>query len=168
MLKDVLNKFQPGTQRYKKTRASGQLQECFDFMSLIKRWEDIVGTKLATRTIPQGIYRDQLVILTNHGAFSEQLSFMEAILLKKVFQKFPSLEGKIKKMSFKYDSRQFDHQVQMITNMTKESDIKKVIHPHSPEFKALRKNALELFETIEDENLKEQMISIYIQSFANK
>lgn len=167
-LRDVLNSFQINAGYQRRTKSSSQMQECFDFMSLIKRWPEIVGEKLASRTIPKNIYKNKLVVLTNHGAFSEQLSFMEDILLKKIFQKFPSLENKLTKITFIYDSRQFDQQTEMITNVKTESDIKKVLHPLSPEYKALRKKGLELLKDVDDENLKEQLISIYIQSFANQ
>ena len=168
-LKDILGKYNASPSRKNfASKADKHMKECFDFLTLVKQWKDIVGDKLAEKTMPQGIYKDQLVVVTNHPAFSEQLSFMESVLLKKVFQAFPSLNGKLKRLIFKYDSAKFKHQTSLVENTTQKNDLKKIIHPLSPEFKKLKTEAGELFSHIEDEELKEQLTSIYIQSSVNK
>lgn len=167
-IKDILNSYNYNGSRNSKSFGSSPVQECFDFLSLVRQWKIIVGDKLAERTMPQGIYREQLVILTNHPAFAEQMSFMEKALLEKVFKAFPSLNGKLKKITFKYDSRKFDQQLEMLDKITKKTEIAKVIHPLSPQYRELRKKALQLFDHVEDEQTREQFISIYIQAEVDK
>jgi len=104
-----------------------------------------------------------LIVLSNHSAFANELSFMELPLKKKIFEKFPGLEKQILSIKFIVDTTHFSKQYQQfITPVEKKKA--EVLHPHSPEFKKLKKEAEELFFDLDDKELKEKMISLYIQS----
>ena len=150
----------------KETTKSSQLSDSFDFISLIKAWRDITGNKLSEHTIPLKNQNGTLVILSNHSAFSSTLSFMELELKKKIFAKFPDLEKSIHNIKFIVDSTHFSKPyAQFIAPLDK---IKKTnentLHKYSPEFIRLKKEAEAEFGYIDDIEIKEKMISLYIQS----
>ncbi len=143
------------------------IKESFDFLALIRAWKDIAG-KLSEHTIPLKNQNGILIILSNHSAFANALSYMELELKKKIFEKFPTLEKSIRSIKFIVDSTHFDQQYkQFITPIeTLEKKKAQVMHPFSPKFKELKKEAEELFSDLEDAEIKEKMISIYIQSIS--
>lgn len=145
---------------------SAQIADSFDFISLIKAWKEIAGDKLSEHTIPLKNQNGTLIVLSNHSAFANELSFMEIPLKKKIFAKFPSLEKSIVTIKFIVDSTHFDRQYSQFIEPTekqkKQNENK--LHPHSPEFKRLKRDAEEFFKEIEDEEIRQKMISLYIQS----
>lgn len=149
-------------QSFKKEKA--HLHESFDFLALIRAWKDIAGPKLSEHTIPLKNQNGTLMILSNHSAFASELSYMELPLKKKIIEKFPNLEKSILSIKFIVDSTHFTQQYsQFIEPMEKKARLE--LHPYSPEYRKLKKEAEEFFIDIEDMELKEKMISLYIQSF---
>ena len=154
---------------------SSQPFELFDFLELIEKWEVIVGPKLAKVTVPLKNQKKVLTILTNHSAYSQSLSFMEDTLKKKMFKVFPELRGKINKFNFIVSTEHFDKQRADLlkrakVNKTTESEVKKnnEYHPQSPQYKKLRAMALEEFIDMEEDEVKESLISIFIQTNSDK
>jgi len=141
------------------------LKESFDFLSLIRAWKDIAGAKLSEHTIPLKNQNGILIVLSNHSAFANELSYMELPLKKKIFDKFPSLEKSISSIKFIVDSTHFSQQYQQFITPI-EKKMRMALHPQSPEFKKLKKEAEIFFLEINDQDLKERMISLYIQSFS--
>lgn len=146
---------------YKKEKA--HLHDSFDFLALIRGWKEIAGAKLSEHTIPLKNQNGVLIVLSNHSAFANELSYMELPLKKKIIEKFPALEKQILSIKFIVDSTHFSKQYeQFITPMEKKKA--QTLHPYSPEFRKLKKEAEEFFADLEDPELKEKMISLYIQS----
>ena len=160
--------FQGSAPRSRKdeTAKSAQISESFDFLSLIKAWKEIAGDKLSEHTIPLKNQNGTLLVLSNHSAFANELSFMELPLKKKIFAKFPNLEKSILNIKFIVDSTHFSKQYSQF--ILPSEKIKKknenLLHPFSPEFRKLKKEAEELFRDLDDPEIKERMISLYIQS----
>lgn len=136
----------------------------FDFLALIHSWPEIAGPKLSEHTIPLKNQNGVLLILSNHSAFANELSFMELPLKKKIFLKFPTLSNSIVSLKFIVDSTHFEEQYKRFAEPVKKKNEVPTLHPHSPEFKKIKKEALAFFEHITDDELKEQMISLYIQA----
>ncbi len=148
-------------------KSKAALAESFDFLSLIRAWKEIAGDKLSEHTIPLKNQNGTLMVLSNHSAFANELSFMELPLKKKIFERFPNLEKSIKNIKFIVDSTHFDRQYsQFVAPALKQQQPQ--FHPFSPEFRRLKKEAEVLFSDIEDPELKEKMTSLYIQSAAVK
>lgn len=143
-----------------------QLSESFDFISLIKAWKEIAGDKLSQHTIPLKNQHGTLVVLSNHSAFANELSFMELPLKKKIFAKFPNLEKSITNIKFIVDSTHFTKQYTQFAMPTEKlkKQNENLLHPFSPEFRRLKKEAEEMFSDIEDAENKARLISLYIQS----
>lgn len=153
-----------------KTPKSQVIGDSFNFLSLIRSWKQIAGEKFAEHTIPLKNQNGTLVILSNHSVFANELSYHELLLKQKIFVLFPELEKSIKNIKFIVDSTHFDKQYeQFVTLPSKNKDnVQQIFHKHSPEFKRLKKEAESMFAEIEDTELKEQMISLFIQSAAAK
>lgn len=145
---------------YKNSKSS----DSFDFLALIRFWPEIAGAKLSEHTIPLKNQNGTLLILSNHSAFANELSYMELPLKKNIFKKFPSLANSISSLKFIVDTTHFEEQYKHFAVATKEKKEANVLHPHSPEFKKLKKEAIVFFDQIVDEELKEKMISLYIQA----
>lgn len=161
---DSPNGGQNSANSFKKEK-NGGVRESFDFLSLIKAWKEIIGPKLSEHTIPLKNQNGTLTILSNHSAFANELSYMEIPLKKKIFAKFPSLENSIVSIKFIVDSTHFSsHYQQFIAPAEKKKS--QALHPFSPEFRRLKKEAEELFSDVSDLELKEKMISLYIQSIS--
>ncbi len=143
------------------------LAESFDFLSLIRAWKEIAGDKLSEHTIPLKNQNGTLIVLSNHSAFANELSYMELPLKKKIFDRFPNLEKSIKNIKFIVDSTHFERQyLQFVAPGEKQQQ--PLFHPYSPEFRRLKKEAEVLFSDIDDAEIKEKMTSLYIQSAAAK
>lgn len=151
----------------KASKTSSALGESFDFLSLIRAWKEIAGDKLSEHTVPLKNQNGTLIVLSNHAAFANELSFMELPLKKKIFARFPNLEKTIKSIKFIVDSTHFERQyAQFVAPLEKIQE--QVLHPYSPEFKRLKKEAEVLFADITDPEIKERMISLFLQSGAGK
>lgn len=151
-----------GQNSFKKDKA--HLHESFDFLALIRAWKEIAGAKLAEHTIPLKNQNGTLIILSNHSAFAAELSYMELPLKKKIVEKFPNLEKSILSIKFIVDSTHFTQQYdQFIAPVEKKQ--RSALHPYSPEFRQLKREAEELFANLDDAEIKEKMISLYIQNF---
>lgn len=164
-----------GEQGYKtkSSRSSSYFaKDAFDFFTLIESWSEIVGPKMGKHTIPIKNVNKTLTILTNHPAYSSQLTFLEEEIKKKIFTLFPSLRGSIKKLYFQTGTSFFEQKKEEISkamsargnhSLKTDQNYRPKLHPQSPQFKALKSKAMQEFNDIEDEELKQKLISIYIQ-----
>lgn len=159
-LSNILNNLghSPSKKSYSKVPQSG-----FDFLSLIDRWEEIVGERLIKMTIPLKHQYGNLVILTSHPAIGQQLSFMEEELKKRIVEVFPSLKGKIKSIRYQMNSSFFEKKTEESQKRKETFNSPKIFHPYSPEFRKYKKEADELFADVEDEEVKKSLTSLYIQ-----
>jgi hypothetical protein len=91
---------------------------------------------------------------------------MELPLKKKIFTKFPNLEKSIKSIKFIVDSTHFEIQYKQFVEPLKEMENRKTnqLHPLSPQYRQLKKQAEEMFATIEDEEMRNNLISLFIQT----
>ena len=152
-----------GHNSFKKDKSS--MKESFDFMALIRAWKDIAGAKLSEHTIPLKNQNGTLIILSNHSAFANELSYMELPLKKKIVEKFPTLEKSILSIKFIVDTTHFAKQYEQFIAPIEKKKVQ-ALHPYSPEFRRLKKEAEEMFLDIIDTEVKERMISLYIQSLS--
>lgn len=174
MLKRLSNYLDFDTASSKEAKGSSskenKLTQSFDFISLIKSWPKIAGEKLSEHTIPLKNQNGTLLILSNHSAFANELSYMEIPLKNKIFATFPSLQQSIQKIKFIVDTTHFNQQflnfAAPLEKIKKKNET--LLHPYSPEFRRLKKEAENLFSDIQEIEIKEQMISLYIQSMNAK
>lgn len=144
--------------------------EVFDFLSLVKVWPEIVGPKLSNHTLPVKNSRGVLTVLTDHPAYGQELSFLQTVLIKKIESYFPSLKNKIQRLLFQNDPMFFKTKTEMMAKLSKATassnqndEHKNKYHPHSPEVKAVKAEALENFSHIEDEEIRNSLMSLYVQ-----
>jgi hypothetical protein len=135
--------------------------QTFDFLDLIKKWPQIVGTKLAATTSPLKIKGDSLFIITGHSSFSQELSFSSELIKTAVFKQFPQLKGIINRLAFQTQESFFTQRDQL---SKAEAPLTKRLHPQSPHYKILRAQANEVFGHITDDELREMLISLFIQN----
>ncbi len=167
-IKDLLDSQYSDKKKYSFQKKSynkiSQKTDIFDFFELINNWGDVVGERLVKHTIPLKLSNKYLTILTDHPVYSQQLSFMELQLIKKIEDRFPKIQGEIKKIYFKADNNHFQKSV---ANKLKKEKVKEIAqkkwHPHSPEYKEAVKKADELLQDINDEEVKKTLRSIYLQ-----
>lgn len=151
------------------SRGKKKTNEAFDFLTLIRKWPDVVGPRLAQHTIPLKNTQRSLTILTDHPAYSEQLKFMEVQLLKKIKEQFPALRDSLRTLYFKTDSSFFQKQKAMAETRSGESSehkekMEQAFHKYSPEYRKLKAEADEEFKDIGSDEVREKLTSIYIQS----
>jgi hypothetical protein len=135
--------------------------QTFDFINLVKSWPDIIGSTLAKVTSPLKIKGDTLIILSKHSSYSQNISFLSEEIKQKIFVLFPELKPIIRKINFLTQESYFN-QAFPVEEMRKE-EIRR-FHPQDPKYKLLKAEAEKLFQGIPDEELKELMISLYLQS----
>ncbi len=135
--------------------------QTFDFLDLIKKWPQIVGPKLSDVTSPLRMKQDSLFVMTKHSVYSQELSFLSEEVKVEIFKHFPRLKNIIKKIVFQTQEKFFEKQEQESARIEKE--VQK-LHPQSPRFKLLKIQAERLFQDVPDNEFRERLISIYIQS----
>ncbi len=138
--------------------------DSIDFIQLIKGWNDIIGTDFGKNTLPLKISYKTLYILTPHSTYSEQLSFTEHLIVKKIITKFPSFRNEIRKIRFQVNPNHFLQKTVEREKFILKKEKQIIPHRFSPEYKVLNKEGEEVYQDIDDLELKEQLISIYIQS----
>lgn len=134
--------------------------QTFDFLELIKKWPEIIGTNLAQVTSPLKIKGDSLIIISKHSSYSQNISFLSEEIKQKIFALFPALKPIIKKLNFQTQESFFKSPE---IEETKQKNIHK-FHPQDPKFKLLKQEAERLFCDIEDQELKSILVSLFIQS----
>ena len=135
--------------------------QTFDFLELIKTWPQIVGPKMAPVTSPLKIGNESLYIMTKHAVYSHELSYLSEEIKLQIFEYFPKLKTVIKKLVFQTQENYFNQkkiQEDLKTNQAPK------LHPQSPKYKILKMEAERLFSDTPDPELKELLISIFIQS----
>ena len=136
-------------------------ENTFSFIHLIKAWEEIVGKLLADNSIPLKIKNGTLFVSTKHQIFAQEMSFLDQTIIDKIHARFPDLRKNITKI--KYINNEFTLQdFNQPTHQKKSKPIKKKLHPFSPEYKQRLYLANELFEDIEDQEVKDALMKYYL------
>lgn len=148
---------------YKRKEDALSFYQTFDFLSLLNKWPEIIGPQLAKVTSPLRIKHGALVIITIHPTYSHELSYMSDAIKNAIFKEFPQLRSIIQQISFQA-MPQFFAQKNIIQQNEEFKIQQNTLHPRSPQYQLLHAKASKMFEHIEDNELKEQLISIYIQS----
>lgn len=135
----------------------------FNFLHLIKYWEEIVGEMMAKNTVPLKVKGRTLYINTKHAIFAQELGFLGPEILKKIKMKFPELGDKIQNIKFSHSSFSADSFKNTHTKqqMRKPKE-KRKLHPQSPEYRAKMRKAQEMFAHIEDEEVKARLIQFML------
>jgi hypothetical protein len=135
--------------------------QTFDFIQLIKSWPEIVGVALSRVTSPLKIKGDVLIIISKHASYSQNISFLSEEIKQKVFTIFPELKPVIKKINFQTQESYFN---QRESSEDKRQELARKFHPQDPKVRILKAEAEKVFQDLPDEDLKQLMISLYIQS----
>ena len=138
------------------------LIDAFDSLLLIKKWPSIVGDKIAQVTIPLKGQKKTLIILSAHAIYSQELKFMEKIILEKIFSIFPKFKKKIYKMSFQTNASLFKEKTTQFLSDSK-VETNALLHPQSPEYKTYHNEAKAISRNIVDRELRDLVIKFYIQ-----
>lgn len=136
--------------------------QTFDFIDLVKRWPDIVGPKMAKVTSPLKLKNDSLFVVTTHSTYSHELSYLSEDIKVAIFKALPELRNIIKKIVYETQEGYFRERDKVTAE--KIEQMKPRLHPQSPQYKIRKAEADRLFSGIEDEELRNMMISIFIQS----
>lgn len=177
------NLLQEEKKAHKSSYQTEEKKEYWQFVSLIKHWEDIVGKKSSEHTIPSKLERGNLTIIADHPAYSSIVSFIEDAIKKKILELFPTLGAKIQKIVYITNQEFFIKEKEAKSILVKKNELfndgkKKtqapkdknsiLIHQHSPLYKSLKQEAEENLKNIENNEIKHNLISIYIQCALNK
>jgi len=154
--------------------SKGAAQEVFDFFQLVAAWPEIVGPRVALQTLPLKNTGTALTILVGHPTYAQQLSFMEDSIRQRIITLFPHLRRKIKRFFFQTNPRFFREEKQRQSRILAQTTGKALedektkapsaLHPQSPAYQKLYAEAAMQLANIEDAELKQQLISIYIQA----
>lgn len=136
----------------------------FDFLDLVHKWPEIIGPAMAKVTSPLKIKGDSLIIMSKHASYSQNISFLSEEIKQKIFVLFPQLKSVIKKLNFQTQESFFnEQQAQQDTTSAAKPQAQK-FHPQDPKYKLLKMEADRLFADVADPELKNILISIFIQS----
>lgn len=151
-------------QKYRFKRAKkgmySKQDDCFDFIHLVQNWEKLVGNMLAQNTVPLKIKADCLIVITKHAIFSQELGFMTPIIIKKISEMFPKFNNQFSKIKFITSEKYFNTPV---TSTISQKKTNSFTHTFSPNYQRRLVQAKQMFDEIEDEELKEMLISLYLQ-----
>lgn len=133
----------------------------FDFLDLVQKWPEIIGPAMAKVTSPLKIKGDSLIIMSKHASYSQNISFLSEEIKQKIFVLFPELKPVIKKLNFQTQESYFNEQKSPAEAVKAEP---KKFHPQDPKYKMMKLEADRLFADVEDPELKNILISIFMQS----
>jgi hypothetical protein len=136
--------------------------QIFDFLDLVRGWEKIVGPKLSKTTIPLKNQYGNLTVLTNEPAISHTLSFLEEDIKKNIFKEFPPLKGKVNRIFYQANSAFFEKKLEEV--LKREKIGKPFFHPYDPKHIKLKQEAENTFKDIKDGEVRNLLISLFIQN----
>ncbi len=128
----------------------------FNFLQLIKSWEDIVGTLMAQNTIPLKIKNHTLYISTKHAIFAQELGFLAPMIIEKIKKTFPDIDENLSKVKFAHSnltSDQFAHSTHK-AGPKPQKNKSSSLHPFSPAYLEKKSQAAKLFQDIDDPEIK--------------
>lgn len=159
------NEFKNNIKNSSRVSQQGSLNELLDFVQLINTWENVVGTKLSEHTAPLKIKHRTLIVLTDHPAYSQELSFLGPQIIKKIITLLPEMKKLITNISFQLNQQHFKTRKKQIELINEKRSTAQAItyHQFDPKVIALKKRADEMFQDIEDLEVKEHLISIFLQ-----
>jgi hypothetical protein len=136
-----------------------------DFLSLIGAWPRIAGDLLAKHTVPLKLQGSTLIILTRHPAFSHQLGLMSEELKGQIAKVLPSYGRLIKTLRFQTSTPLFEEMDKRKSTTQGDSSPKQRprLHPQSPEYKRMRKEAESFFKEETDNDIRELFIKLSLQ-----
>lgn len=148
------------------SRGKKHQSSVFDFLELLRLWPEIIGEKIAKVTEPVKINSKKLIIITAHSAFSQQLALMQSQILEKIKKIYPCAESQIKSLSFVTKDTHFANRAEDSLSKKSTDSYKKEnkLNQFSPAYRKYLSEANELFKDINDENIKNSLIKIYITS----
>lgn len=167
-LKSILKDYDKDTNlsRYKNYAPKKGLGsvDLFDFLDLVNSWDQVVGPRLSQFTIPLKLKSKSLTILTSHPVYAQQLKYMESEIIKSIGNVLPATLGHISKVFFQVDNKYFtEKKAKSIQKEVVKKEVENRLHPQSPEYKAIMQQAAVEFHDIEDEELKQSLMSIFFQ-----
>jgi hypothetical protein len=164
---DTTEELYSSDQKYRKKRQYKGLYSrqkgLFNFLLLIKEWEEIVGPLMAKNTIPLKIKGTTLLVSTKHSIFAQELGFLVPKLIEKITEKFPETINNITNIKFihsDFSQAQFMNEKKPSLLVNKK---KQTLHPYSPEYQYRKKRAEELFKDIEDEEIRKALSEFYLK-----
>jgi hypothetical protein len=93
---------------------------------------------------------------------------MEKLLRDKITSSFPQL-GIIKALKFYVNPNVFMEKEKLVATVVKKKDAAKSWHPFSPEYRRFRQEAESQYSFVDDIEMKEALISLYLQlQYANQ
>lgn len=137
-----------------------------DTLNLLKNWENIVGDKLYSVSLPQRIFKETLYIIVNHSAYAHHLRQISDQILLKIESQYPNYRNKIKSLRFIFSEIAFEEVKAAIPKPKIETKIEDLFNPRDPKFRSLYNEANEMFGDI-PEDLRESFISLFIQAHMN-
>ncbi|MEX0798359.1 MAG: DUF721 domain-containing protein [Bacteriovoracaceae bacterium] len=151
--------------RYKRRQKGYFSKEgnAFDFIYLIRSWDKIVGKMMAQNTIPHKIMKSTLIVMTKHSVFAHELSFMGPQIIEKIEENIPDLRGRIAKIKFSHANYSWDEFQKANFQKTNRPAGARKLHPFSPQYQLKLKRANELFEDIEDQEVKELLTALFME-----
>lgn len=161
--KEIYTSDKERNQKRKNRGYYSRSSNCFDFIFLINNWEKIVGKMLGENSIPQKLQNGTLIIITKHPIFNQELNMMGPEIIENIKEKIPSLKNMVKRIKFSnadYSAKEFHHEEKKNKN-----SIDQKSHQFSPEFRAKKAKANELFQDIEDEETKDLLTNLFLKRF---
>jgi hypothetical protein len=146
--------------RRKKKGLYSRSDSTFDFLYLVKNWDKIVGKMLSENTIPLKVRNSSLIVMTKHSIFSQELSFMSQQIIDKIENLYPKFKGHIKSIKFshgKFSSEEFNTVKKKISPTSKPTS-----HKFDPKTQQKRLKAKEMFNDVEDEEIRELLETLYV------
>ena len=136
-------------------RHSQKTDRFFDFLMLVKSWPQIVGPKLAKRTLPLRVRRQELFIMTAHPLYAQQLQHFEQDILHKIAALFAN--SRITKIGFQateyFDVINSQQQTSLQAKDTPTDLDESSFHPYDPKYQSLKKKVQSQLPAIADPEL---------------
>lgn len=67
-------------------------RKAFKRYSMLTRWEEIVGLRIAKNTRPVRFYREALVVMVRNSVWMQELEFLKPQILEKIRASSPEVE----------------------------------------------------------------------------
>lgn len=158
----------PDTSQFKNRSKGKGFGSGLNFLELARKWPIVVGSYLGEKSIPIKLKNGLLTLVVKHQIYAQEIKFIEKEIISKLHKSFPRLGRNIQKINFvvkdNFSLSDYSfHTDSTLDTAKKESPFQK-IHKMSPQFRELTFQANQLFQEIQEVEIKELLTEIFFQS----
>jgi hypothetical protein len=148
------------TKDFPKREPDQKFLQAMQLVQLFNSWGHIVGPMFGKHTVPSGLYKGKLFVISSHPAYAQEMRNFESQIVKKVNQSGLLQGQQVKQITTRYHYASFVDSKKEFQKINDKKSLKADLKSFSPEEVALEQS---LFPDIDDPEVRDLLVSLSLQ-----